>query len=44
MIVDIICNECKKFMETVEQEKFDIHHKDYCQECINKLELNFDDL
>ena len=33
MIVEVICNICKKKIKEVEKETFDLHHKDYCDKC-----------
>ena len=34
MEVDIICNGCKMIIKTVEKDTWDLHHKDYCNECM----------
>ena len=38
MLVDIICDKCKRIIKTIEKETFDFHHKDYCSKCKNQKE------
>ena len=41
MEVDIICNYCKKTIETVERKEFNFFKKDFCnKECKDKYHEN----